>query len=61
VTALSRPLPRLRDLSDAQFRGYACVWCGARLDDETAVDLGPQRFRTLDLVQHWYPRACAQC
>jgi hypothetical protein len=61
VTAPPRPIPRPRDgLTQRQVRGYACVWCARELD-ETAVDLPPQRFRILDRVTRWYPRACRGC
>lgn len=61
MTELTRALPRLRDLTGDQFRGYACVWCGTWLDDVTAVDLGPTPFRELGQIRHWYPRACGEC
>jgi hypothetical protein len=60
MTSRIRPLPRIGEVSTEQFRGRACVWCSARLD-ENAVDLGEKKYRSLDRVRTWYPRACGDC
>lgn len=51
-------LPNLRDLTEDQLRGRACVWCRVRLSNDTAIDLGAQRFKQLGHEAHWFPRAC---
>ena len=58
----TRPaLPPVGRLTEQQVRGTACVYCGVRLDDATAVALGPRRLRRLDMVVRWFPRACQGC
>jgi hypothetical protein len=60
VSSSPRALPRPGEVSTDQFRGRACIWCSARLD-ENAVDLGERKYRSLDRVRTWYPRACGGC
>lgn len=57
----SAPLPPASDLTAAQLRGTACVWCRAVLDNATAVDLSPRRRRLLDQITEWFPRSCPTC
>lgn len=59
LTALE--LPRLDTLSEGQVRGAICVWDGAALTPDTAVDLGPRTKKRLDGTFDWYPRACHRC
>lgn len=54
-------LPDLGALSDAQFRGAACVWDGVILSPATAVDLGPRPVRLLDKHITVRPRGCRSC
>lgn len=54
----TRNLPRLRDLTEDQLRGRACVWCRTPLSNATAIDLGAQSFQQLGHQAHWFPRAC---
>ena len=51
----------LADVSDRQFRGAACAWCGVILSPATAVDLGPRRIRLLDGHLTTRPRGCRTC
>jgi hypothetical protein len=51
----------LADVSDAQFRGAACAWCGVILSPATAVDLGARRIRSLDGHLTVRPRGCRTC
>jgi hypothetical protein len=60
VTALL-PVPNHRDMSDAQFKGTACVWCAITLSTETAFDLGQRRIRLLDGHITIFPRGCRTC
>lgn len=55
------PLPRKAALSDAQFRGAACVWCAVILAPATAVDLGERPIRLLDRHITVRPRGCRLC
>ena len=55
------PLPDLGDVSDAQFRGVACVWGGEPVNTDTAVDLGQRRIKCSDGHLTASPRACLQC
>jgi hypothetical protein len=55
---LSPELPSIADLSEAQVRGAACVYCGVVLDSGTAVDLGERRGRRAGAAFSWFPRAC---
>jgi len=50
-------LPPHSELTQAQARGVACVWCETGLDTTTAVDLGAQRHSHYST----FPRACAAC
>ncbi|HEY8979178.1 MAG TPA: hypothetical protein VIU15_06305 [Streptomyces sp.] len=50
-------LPPHSELTQAQARGVACVWCATGLDTATAVDLGAQRHSHYSA----FPRACAAC
>lgn len=51
------PMPRLRDLSEAQVQGKQCVWCAGL----STFDLG-SRLSTLNGGLHpWRPRGCAAC
>lgn len=54
-------IPNLADVSDAQFRGAACVWDGVILSPATAIDLGPRRIRLLDGHVTVRPRGCRSC
>lgn len=54
-------VPPHRDLSDAQFRGVACVWCAVTVSTETAVDLGQRPVPFLDRSITVSPRACRAC
>lgn len=53
-------LPSAEDLTDEQIRGAACVWCGGRLTNATAVSLGEM---PLDVGHRadWFPRSCPNC
>ncbi|MHC5904394.1 hypothetical protein ACVNF4_10885 [Streptomyces sp. S6] len=55
LTLLS--LPPHPELTQAQARGVACVWCRTRLDTATAVDLGERRHSHYST----FPRACTTC
>ena len=59
--ALLLPLPDLAAMSDPQFRGAACAWCGVILSPATAVDLGPRPIRLLDRHVTVRPRGCRTC
>ncbi|MGK5631413.1 hypothetical protein [Streptomyces sp. URMC 123] len=50
--------PRLRGLSEAQIRGFACLRCARPLADDTAVDLPRERLRLADHRFWWCPRVC---
>ncbi|MEV0981187.1 hypothetical protein [Streptomyces sp. NPDC049915] len=54
-------VPSLNDQSGMQVRGAACVWDGAPLTAETAVELGERRHRRLDGRYSTFPRGCAPC
>ncbi|MFC5805571.1 hypothetical protein [Streptomyces formicae] len=51
-------LPPLRGLSEWQFRGRDCVFCGITLAPGNAVDLGPRRYWRGGQPCNWFPRAC---
>lgn len=53
-------LPATADLTDAQLRGTACVWCAMRLDTATAVDFGVRPDPDCPWAS-WFPRACRSC
>ncbi|RZE89470.1 hypothetical protein [Streptomyces sp. SCA2-2] len=53
-----RVLPDPADLTDAQLRGVACLWCEGYLATATAVDLG-MREQCSGVL--WFPRACPDC
>lgn len=59
--AVLLPVPDLARVSDPQFRGAACVWCGVILAPATAVDLGERRIRRLDRHATVRPRGCRLC
>jgi hypothetical protein len=61
MAAATHEIPRPKGLTERQVRGFSCVWCGASLDDATAVDLPPQPYQILDHRTRWYPRACLTC
>jgi len=50
-------LPPHSELTQAQARGVACVWCETGLDTATAVDLGERRHSHYSV----FPRACTTC
>ncbi|MFD5266767.1 hypothetical protein [Streptomyces sp. NPDC058335] len=51
-------LPPLDGLAEEQLRGAACVWCGAGLTTDSAVDLGERRHKRLDGHYSTFPRGC---
>ncbi|MFI0233175.1 hypothetical protein [Streptomyces sp. NPDC017086] len=53
------PLPEFDTLTKEQARGAACVWDGAPLTADTAVDLGERR--SIGGCASWFPRACKPC
>ena len=55
------PVPDHGDMTDAQFKGTACVWCCAPISTDTAVDLGQRRIRLSDGHITASPRACQPC
>lgn len=56
----TRALPPITTLTEAQQRGWACVWCRAALDIGLGVDLGEQRVRPADGAAYsWFPRQCS--
>jgi hypothetical protein len=55
------PVPDHGDMSDRQFKGTACVWCGTPVSTDTAVDLGQRRIRLPDGHITVSPRACRDC
>ncbi|MEV5989536.1 hypothetical protein AB0L85_32090 [Streptomyces sp. NPDC052051] len=48
-------------LTAEQVRGATCVWCGASLNAETAIDFGSRSGTLAGVVALWYPRGCAGC
>lgn len=56
-----RPIPPVGDLSEPQVRGAACVHCAVRLDNGSAVDLGPRTAQQAGVEVRWFPRACRAC
>lgn len=55
----TRALPPITTLTEAQQRGWACVWCQAGLGIGLGVDLGEQRVRPADGAAYsWFPRQC---
>ena len=60
MSADTRDLPKLSDLTEDQIRGATCVHCGAPLDAVPAVDLGERRTRRAGAIVRWFPRACPQ-
>ncbi|GGV80537.1 hypothetical protein [Streptomyces thermoviolaceus] len=58
-------LPSLHEVTEEQSRGVACVWCRARINTETAIDLGEQKSppngSTSMTGMTWFPRACRPC
>jgi hypothetical protein len=55
------PVPDHDDLTDAQFKGTACVWCRTPISTDTAVDLGQRRAQIRDGHITVSPRACRPC
>lgn len=54
-----RQLPSVRDMIEPQQRGWACVWCGARLSVGLSADLGQQRVvPETGAAYLWFPREC---
>ncbi|MFI6140272.1 hypothetical protein ACIBCC_19055 [Streptomyces griseus] len=54
-----RPLPSVTTLTEAQQRGWACVWCRTPLGIGLGNDLGEQRVRPADGAAYsWFPRQC---
>lgn len=54
-----RPLPSVKDLTEVQQRGWACVWCQVALGTGLGVDLGEQRVKPADGAAYsWFPRQC---
>jgi hypothetical protein len=51
-------LPDVNVLTEQQRRGQICVWDGAPLAPENAVDLGP---RTAEDGRRWFPQGCTIC
>ncbi|MGW6578813.1 hypothetical protein ACWF76_05310 [Streptomyces globisporus] len=55
----ARALPPITTLTEAQQRGWACVWCHATLGIGLGDDLGEQRVRPVDGAAYsWFPRQC---
>ncbi|WP_405796772.1 hypothetical protein [Streptomyces sp. NBC_01506] len=54
-------LAPVEGLAERQLRGADCVFCAARLDNATAVDLGTRTVHAHGTVTAWFPRACAGC
>ena len=55
----TRPLPSVATLTEAQQRGWACVWCLKWLSVGTDEDLGEQRVVPgSGAAYSWFPRAC---
>ncbi|WP_103512859.1 hypothetical protein [Streptomyces sp. SM13] len=55
----ARALPPITTLTEAQQRGWACVWCHAALGIGLGVDLSEQRVRPADGAAYsWFPRQC---
>ncbi|WP_405548705.1 hypothetical protein [Streptomyces microflavus] len=56
----TRALPPVKDLTEAQQRGWVCVWCRAALGIGLGVGLGEQRVRPADGAAYsWFPRQCS--
>ncbi|MFF3094095.1 hypothetical protein [Streptomyces cyaneofuscatus] len=54
-----RPLPPVTTLTEAQQRGWACVWCRGALGIGLGDDLGEQRVKPADGAAYsWFPRQC---
>ncbi|MFE7535149.1 hypothetical protein ACFU67_12865 [Streptomyces rhizosphaericola] len=55
----TRALPSITSLTEAQQRGWACVWCKAALGIGLGDDLGVQRARPATGAAFlWFPRQC---
>ncbi|MFI2354628.1 hypothetical protein ACH5AG_08070 [Streptomyces anulatus] len=55
----TRSLPPITSLTEAQQRGWACVWCSGPLGIGLGDDLGEQRVRPADGAAYsWFPRQC---
>ncbi|WP_069751543.1 MULTISPECIES: hypothetical protein [Streptomyces] len=55
-----RPLPSVTDTTEAQQRGWACVWCRALLGIGLGVGLGQQRVTPATGAAYlWFPRQCS--
>ncbi|MBT3077683.1 MULTISPECIES: hypothetical protein [Streptomyces] len=55
----TRALPPVTTLTEAQQRGWACVWCKAALGIGLGVGLGEQRVRpSAGAAYTWFPRQC---
>jgi hypothetical protein len=54
-------LPSLTGLTEDQVRGFACVWNGEPLTDDTAVALGKRTAKRAGAPVDWHPRACRDC
>lgn len=56
----TRALPSITTLTEAQQRGWACVWCRADLGIGLGDDLGEQRVKPADGAAYsWFPRECS--
>ncbi|MGW4730556.1 hypothetical protein ACWEQC_15550 [Streptomyces shenzhenensis] len=55
------PLPPIRNLTEDQVCGRACVWCTKRLTTGTVMSLGPRRRPGTESGACWYPRGCTTC
>ncbi|QEU94619.1 hypothetical protein CP970_30340 [Streptomyces kanamyceticus] len=54
-------LPSVGMLSEGQFRGRDCAFCGITLSPTTAVDLGAHHIKRSGVDVRWFPRACRTC
>ena len=56
----TRALPPVINTTEAQRRGWACVWCRAALGIGLGDDLGEQRVKPADGAAYsWFPRQCS--
>lgn len=56
----TRSLPSITSLTEAQQRGWACVWCSGPLGIGLGDDLGEQRVKPADGAAYsWFPRQCS--
>ncbi|MFI7329713.1 hypothetical protein ACIBQ3_34395 [Streptomyces rubiginosohelvolus] len=55
----ARALPAIATLTEAQQRGWECVWCHAALGIGLGDDVGEQRARpSRGAAYSWFPRQC---